>query len=566
MTTEHPSPDDTGQPASAPEMYAPLLADEPSPADALAASEQLLFSLMHSMTNAVFWKDRDSCYLGCNQVFSAFAGFDSSILIGKSDRDMPWADDSEYSSEWFMDWDRAVIDTGEPKFGILERLQRADGEERWIETNKVPLRRADGEVIGLLGTFKDVTERHHAESELQRTLEDLDGRVRLRTDELSRSNEALRREVEDRIRLQTQERQQREYAEALRDTAAATSKTFELDEVTEQTLAGVERLISNDLAAIVLSDASDRCELILHHAGFNYLPEGTDPADRDIGSLTVIESVGESDEPVIVDLPDRAFGPAGSTMAARMQVADQFVGYLVVESATPGFFTEAHADRLGAMADQAGAALSNSRLSRRVAELAATEERQRLARELHDAVNQTLWTAALTAESLTSDIDPESALFQRAERLCRLNRGALAEMRSLLLELRPDELSEVALDELIKHLLAALECRRTLDVTIALDPIRLEPEAHIAFYRIAQETLGNVTQHANARTLAVRLVTGPPIELLVSDDGSGFDPSEVPGGHLGLQIMRERAEAVGAKLSVTSAPGQGTTMRLRFDP
>lgn len=253
-------------------------------------------------------------------------------------------------------------------------------------------------------------------------------------------------------------------------------------------------------------------------------------------------------------------------MAARMQVADQFVGFLVVESATPGFFTEAHADRLGAMADQAGAALSNSRLALRVSELAATEERQRLARELHDAVNQTLWTAALTSESLMSDIDPDSPLFPRAERLRKLNRGALAEMRSLLLELRPADLTEVALDELIKHLLAALECRRTLDVTIALDPVRLEASAHIAFYRIAQETLGNVTQHSNARTLAVRLVAGPPVELLIADDGAGFDPDAVPGGHLGLEIMGERAEAVGAELSLTSAPGQGTTMRLRLDP
>ena len=566
MNVEHPSPDDTARPASAPEMYAPLLDGEPSATSALAASEQLLFSLMHSMTNAVFWKDRESRYLGCNQVFSSFAGFDSSLLIGKSDRDMPWADDAEFSSEWFIDWDQAVIESGEPKFGILERLRRADGEERWIETNKVPLRGVDGEVIGVLGTFKDVTERHHAEEELQRTLDDLDGRVRRRTDELSRSNEALRREVEDRIRLQAEERQQREYAEALRDTAAAMSETFVLEEVAAQTLAGVERLISNDLTAIVLADAAGRWELASHHAGFGYIAGGADLAERDIDAVTVIDLVRDSAETVVIDRPGYAFGPAGSTMAARMQVADQFVGFLVVESATPGFFTETHADRLGAIADQAGAALSNSRLAQRVSELAATEERQRLARELHDAVNQTLWTAALTAESLLSDIGPYSALFQRAERLQKLNRGALAEMRSLLLELRPDELSEVALDELIKHLLAALECRRTLDVTIALDPVRLEPEPHIAFYRIAQETLGNVTQHANARTLAVRLVAGPPVELLIADDGAGFDPDAVPGGHLGLQIMSERAEAVDAELSVTSAPGQGTTMRLRFDP
>ena len=548
-------------------MYAPLLHGEESASAALAASEQMLFSLMHSLTNAVFWKDRDSCYLGCNHVFSSFAGFDSSILLGKSDRDMPWADDPEFNSEWFIDWDRAVLDTGEPKFGILERLRRADGEERWIETNKVPLRGIDGDVIGVLGTFKDVTDRHQAEDELQRTLGDLDERVRLRTNDLLRSNETLRREVEFRIRLQSEEREQRAYAEALRDTAAAMSKTFDIDAVTEQTLEGVERLISNDLAAIVLADASGRCELTLHRGGFGYLPESTRASSIVTSNrLTVIERVKHREGPVIVDQPGHAFGPAGSTVGARMQVADRLIGYLVVESATPGFFTADHADRLGAIADQAGAALSNSQLARRVSELAATEERQRLARDLHDAVNQTLWTAALTAESLLNDIDPDSELFHRADRLRQLNRGALAEMRSLLLELRPDELADVDLAQLITHLLDALECRRTLDVTAALDPVRLDPDVHVAFYRIAQESLGNVAQHANSRSLAVRLVAGPPVELCIADDGAGFDPDQVPGGHLGLRIMSERAQAVGAVFSVNSAPGQGTSIRVRFDP
>ncbi len=101
-----------------------------------------------------------------------------------------------------------------------------------------------------------------------------------------------------------------------------------------------------------------------------------------------------------------------------MQVADRLIGYLVVESATPGFFTADHADRLGAIADQAGAALSNSQLARRVSELAATEERQRLARDLHDAVNQTLWTAALTAESLLNDIDPRTRSCSIAPTVC----------------------------------------------------------------------------------------------------------------------------------------------------
>ena len=249
-----------------------------------------------------------------------------------------------------------------------------------------------------------------------------------------------------------------------------------------------------------------------------------------------------------------------------MQVADQLVGFLVVESATAAFFTEAHADRLGAVADQAGAALSNAQLAGRVSELAAAEERQRLARDLHDAVNQTLWTASLTAESILTDVDDESDLHHRVSRLCQLTRGALSEMRSLLLELRPAELADVALDELIGHLVTALECRRTLAVDVQLERVSIEPAAHVALYRIAQAALANVAQHSDAASLAVRLRNGEAVELVIEDDGVGFDYDELSPGHFGLRNMRERAESVGAALAVDTAPGAGTTIRVSVGP
>ena len=201
---------------------------------------------MDSSANAVFWKDRQSRYLGCNHVFAAFAGTEPDDLIGKSDRDMPWADDAEFGADWFMDWDAHVAETGEPVVGIVERLRRAGGDLRWVETQKVPLRDLDGEVIGILGTFEDVTERRAAEERLNGTLTDLDKRVQQRTRDLERAIESLRREVDDRVRVQAEERQQRAYAEALRDTASAMSKTLDVDEVMEQVLdrrraAGVQR-------------------------------------------------------------------------------------------------------------------------------------------------------------------------------------------------------------------------------------------------------------------------------------------------------------------------------------
>lgn len=541
------------------DMYAALLQGELSGDEALAASEQMLKILMDSMSNAVFWKDLDSRFVGCNQAFSDFAGFEPALLLGKSDRDMPWADDGEFSSDWFIDWDKAVMESGEPKFGILERLRRADGVVTWIETNKVPLRDLNGEVIGLLGAFKDVTDVHLAQEELRRTLDDLDARVQRRTAEIERANEALRREVDDRIRSQAQERQQRTYAETLRDTAAAMSRTFDLESVTEQALGGVERLVSNDLAAILLASPEGTLELSRHLAGFGYLDHEIDPDPDSLAGLTIVHRLTGEPGPVIIDHPHDTLGPARCVLGARMRVADQLVGYLIVESATPGFYNDDHAERLGAVADQAGAVLSNARLAQRVSELAAAEERQRLARDLHDAVNQSLWTAALSAESLLNDVEEGSDIHRRVDRLRQLTRGALSEMRELLLELRPSELAEVQLRDLIEHLLNALEGRRRIDVTVDLQRVQLEPAVNIALYRIAQQALSNMAQHSNATALDIRLHTGPPVVLRVADNGDGFDEASVPSGHLGLQIMRERAEAIGADLTIES-DGDGTTV------
>ena len=554
--------------ASGTDLYAALLQGRMRGADALEACQQLLQALMDSSANAVFWKDLESRYLGCNHVFSAFAGSEPADLLGKSDRDMPWADDTEFGADWFMGWDAKVAAAGEPVVGIVECLRRANGEMRWVETNKVPLRDLDGEVIGILGTFEDVTERRAAEERLNRTLADLDKRVQQRTRDLERAIESLRREVEDRVRVQAEERQQRAYAEALRDTASAMSKTLDVHEVMEQVLVGVERLVSNDLTAIVLVDSDERLELARCRIGFAYPAADTAPP---LESLTVIEALRNSGgytESLIVDDPSCALGPAGSTLGAVLQMGDRNIGVVVLESVTKGFFTDAHAERLRAIADVAAAAISNARLAAQATELAAAEERQRLSQELHDAVNQTLWTAALTADSLLREVDEGTALHDRLERLRKLTRGAQAEMRTLLLELRPQQLLEIELDELIEQLIAAMECRKKMDVALELEPVELDAATRVACYRIAQEALTNISRHAAASAASISLhapaVAGAAVvELRIADNGRGFDVANVPPGHLGLSIMRERADEVGGTLSVRSAPGHGTELTLR---
>jgi signal transduction histidine kinase len=198
--------------------------------------------------------------------------------------------------------------------------------------------------------------------------------------------------------------------------------------------------------------------------------------------------------------------------------------------------------------------------------LAAAEERQRLSRELHDAVNQTLWTASLTADSLLRDVEVGSELHRRLQRLRTLTSGAQAEMRTLLLELRPQELVEVDLHELLGHLVAAMECRKKLEVTVELEPVDLEPAARVALYRIAQEALTNITRHSAATVVSLTLrkraeaTSSGFVELRIVDNGRGFDVDNVSPGHLGLSIMGERAEAIGAELVLRAAPGHGTDL------
>jgi signal transduction histidine kinase len=192
-------------------------------------------------------------------------------------------------------------------------------------------------------------------------------------------------------------------------------------------------------------------------------------------------------------------------------------------------------------------------------------ERQRLAQELHDAVTQTLFATSLIAEVLPRvwERDPDEGR-RRLEDLEELTRGALAEMRTLLTELRPERLAARPLGALVRQLAEAMASRAQVRLSYEPDD-ELPPlpeEVHTALYRIAQEALTNVARHARARQVTVQVRGGPrAVEVVIRDDGRGFDPAGAPGGHLGLAIMRERAASIGATLAIDSQPGQGTEVR-----
>ncbi len=203
---------------------------------------------------------------------------------------------------------------------------------------------------------------------------------------------------------------------------------------------------------------------------------------------------------------------------------------------------------------------ANELLREKTAQEAVSAERTRLARELHDAVTQTLFSATLIADVLPELWDKNSAEgYRRLEELRQLTRGALAEMRTLLVELRPNALTEIPLPTLLRQFTEALSGRTRINIQLDCGGDRKLPaNVQISFYRIAQEALNNVVKHAKATQAVVTLQVDGVVRMSIADNGVGFDPTTITADHLGLKIMRERAEAIGAKFNLYSDPGEGT--------
>jgi len=220
---------------------------------------------------------------------------------------------------------------------------------------------------------------------------------------------------------------------------------------------------------------------------------------------------------------------------------------------------------LNSIGKQIGVAMENARLYEQAEQAAIAAERHRLAREFHDAVTQTLFSANLIADVIPRiwKRDPDEGL-QNLEELRQLTRGALAEMRTMLLEMRPESLERSDIKSLLTQLADAFIGRVRVPVSLVIEgDCELTQEVKLVFYRAAQEALNNIAKHSGARQVEIHLgCQAGHMNLCIKDDGLGFDPGAIPADHMGIAIMRERASSIGACLKIESQPGQGTTVEL----
>jgi signal transduction histidine kinase len=249
-------------------------------------------------------------------------------------------------------------------------------------------------------------------------------------------------------------------------------------------------------------------------------------------------------------------------------IRDEVLGAVYLTEKEDGsMFSAADQKLIQLLAAHAAIAIENARLYQRSRELSIIEERNRLARELHDSVTQRLFGVALAAESASTLLgrDPGAAAVELG-RVSELARGAMEELRAVVFELRPGSLEAEGLATVLRKHVEVL--RRVSGQQIELrvcDVPRLAPGPATQVLRIAQEALGNAMRHSAAKRISVKLGGADGrLFMKVTDDGCGFDPAgpEVRGQRLGLTSMEERATELGGTLTVSSEIGAGTTVRL----
>ncbi|MFO8037614.1 MAG: GAF domain-containing protein [Anaerolineales bacterium] len=376
----------------------------------------------------------------------------------------------------------------------------------------------------------------------------------------------------ENARLFQAEQRRAEQFRVISEMGRQITSIMDIDQVLEQVVKLIQKTFGYDHVAI----ATIEDEYAVYRVGAGRLWEDPSfqfkPSRLKIGKEGITGWVADTGKAVC--LPDVSKEPryiemegsgTRSELIVPVKVKGNVIGVLDVQSQKLNAFDESDMVVMQSLADQTAIALENSRLYERARHLAVVEERNRLARELHDSVTQALYGITLHAEATYRQLK-SGAMEVAREQLTELRdtaQEALREMRLLIFELRPSLLEQQGLVSALRARIEAVEERAGMEVEFIVEgDVSLPNQTQDGLYRISQEALNNALKHANAQKIHLRL-TGKPssVVLEIIDDGVGFDPdTAVEGGGLGLDGMIERAEQMGVNLTLGSKPGQGTNI------
>lgn len=546
--------------------------------EALRASEQHFRVIVENNFDGIIFMDRDRTLMYVSPSYERLNGMKAEELIGQTGVGFVHPDDRGRAAAAF----REALQQPGRRISEEYRIKHQDGRWVWIETNAINLL-DDPDVRAVVLNSRDITERKQSEAELAEYRKRLELLVKERTAQLRETNERLNDEIMERQTLEELLHLQLEWLMALNQVRQTIGGAADLARACE--LLSAEILQSFEASEVFLLHWGDASEQIRFFS--LSMPEVPPPDLKRIKGHLLTEShlrgdieqgktlLLRADQAASLPAPLGTYFQADGwqslvlvPLVARQSVSG-VMGVALPQSTED--FSLAEVELVTTMAHDIADLAEDAQLLDRMQALAATEERNRLARDLHDSVTQVLFSASLVAEVLPQiwRRDPERAL-QSLDELRRLTRGALAEMRTMLLELRPASVLKTPLPELLAQLTEAVTGRTELPFQLFLEQVPSPPEeVHTTFYRIAQEALNNVVKHAQATQVTVSLSVTPltldptgaaryEVKLAIEDDGVGFYPGTARQEHLGIGIMQERADAIQATLSVDSRPGAGT--------